>query len=335
MYISDATQVITVESSLNDVIEQVNLLDGTNRIEISLTSDATITGMVDLTRANVTINGNGHKVTGESTTAASGGLRIKADGLMLKDITWDTTANKAWAMRVYGNYTIYFDGTVTVKSASGYAGIQATQDLNNNDVIVEFVGISNDAVLNVTGGQSAAAIGSSNTANSKSGRIHLYSGLFNATGSANGSAIGGSARGSSGAVCISGDTSKPLTVNATGGDYGAGIGNGYCYSQTGLSVGDVIIHNATVTATGGKSAAGIGSGKRTYEVDVGEVTETGVDSVLRINNSNISAYTASAVNVLEGTYYKNGSLVGNNQLTMMNSDIKKVKYLTTQTALED
>ncbi len=323
-------QTIQATANLNQAIAQANAVAGTGRVEISLTTDAQITGIVDLSRANVTINGNGHTVTGIVTSSASGGLRIKADGLMLKDITWDTTANHAWAMRVYGNYTIYFDGTVNVMSALQYAAIHVTQDLSGSDVTATFIGISNDAVLNVTGGQSAAAIGSTNAQNSKSGKIVLRAGTFNLTGGLNAAAIGGAARGSAGDVVIRGNyvvegSTEPikLVVNAVGGNYGAAIGTGYLYTEKNKSFSNLIIADgAVVNAKAGHLGATFGSGKELYEPRGGIVTISGENTVVSFMGSQSGKCKDGVLELRGGSFFSSTQL--NHGIIISGNEEKKL-----------
>lgn len=120
------------------------------------------------------------------------------------------------------------------------------------------------------GGTDAAGIGGGNEG--KSPKVFIYGGIVNATGGTHGSGIGGGDDSGIYGITISGGT-----VTAQGGEYGAGIGTG---DEAGANSSDaILIKGGTVTATGGPKGAGIGGGNESESpavtIDGGVVTAIG------------------------------------------------------------
>ena len=120
------------------------------------------------------------------------------------------------------------------------------------------------------GGTDAAGIGGGNEGQSP--KVFIYGGIVNATGGTHGSGIGGGDDSGIYGITISGGT-----VIAQGGEYGAGIGTG---DEAGANSSDaILIKGGTVTATGGPKGAGIGGGNESESpavtIDGGVVTANG------------------------------------------------------------
>lgn len=120
------------------------------------------------------------------------------------------------------------------------------------------------------GGTDAAGIGGGNEG--KSPKVFIYGGIVKATGGTHGSGIGGGDDSGIYGITISGGT-----VIAQGGEYGAGIGTG---DEAGANSSDaILIKGGTVTATGGPKGAGIGGGNESESpavtIDGGVVTANG------------------------------------------------------------
>jgi hypothetical protein len=236
----------------------------------------------------------GHFCGGTFTVSAvDEGVTVSIDGdttLVLNSATIDATDAGTSAISITPGKTLklMIGGTSTLKSADGHAGIHVPEGATL--MITPRPSYGPDPVLNVTGGNDAAGIGSNKEEN-KPGTVKILGATVIATGGSSGAGIGGGDRGDGGAVTISGGN-----VTAQGGNMGAGIGGGY-YGDGGaveISGGKVIakglnqsagigggrsgdggvvrISGGTVTAEGGRHAAGIGGGKN---ADGGMVTLSG------------------------------------------------------------
>ena len=143
-----------------------------------------------------------------------------------------------------GNVNIELDGTNTVKSGDGHAGLE-----KNNDGKLTITDSNKDqGSLDATGGKYGAGIGGGEKGAGTD--ISISGGKVIATGGRQGAGIGGGFKGAGTDISISGGQ-----VTATGGKYGAGIGGGYMGAGT-----DISISGGKVTATGGEEGAGIGGG---------------------------------------------------------------------------
>lgn len=141
--------------------------------------------------------------------------------------------------------TIELDGTNTLKSGNGHAGLEKSG--------YELLTIKDDdrnGSLSATGGDGGAGIGA--RANNQVGNISILGGTITAKGGESAAGIGGSSGGG-------GETSNIVieggTVTAIGGDYGAGIGSGDVSFAN-----HITIRGGEVYAVGGYGAAGIGGG---------------------------------------------------------------------------
>jgi len=164
---------------------------------------------------------------------------------------------------------------LTVPYNDGAGGASITLDLHGHHLTIQ-ANTSSDAailvlagaalvvedsvgggVLDVTGGDYGAAIGSDYTIGATSsvketGSITVDGGTVNATGGFTASAIGGAYYVGGGSITINGGT-----VNAVGGENAPAIGNGYFPSETDTGT-PVTINGGTVTAIGGLGGSGIG-----------------------------------------------------------------------------
>ena len=178
----------------------------------------------------------------------------------LKDVNIDGRSQNKAAVSVTGsgNTTIELDGSNTLNSGSGHAGLEHNKTDTSGELTIQ----DNDknGSLKAAGGQYGAGIGGAGAANDA--QVKITGGKITATGGEYGAGIGGGFKGS-GDVTISGGEkgSGDVTItggeitSATGGKYGAGIGGG----KEGR--GDVTIEgNTEVNAAGGTGGAGIGGG---------------------------------------------------------------------------
>ena len=176
----------------------------------------------------------------------------------LKDVNIDGRSQNKAAVSVTGsgNTTIELDGSNTLKSGSGHAGLEHNKTDTSGELTIQ----DNDknGSLKAAGGQYGAGIGGAGAANDA--QVKITGGKITATGGEYGAGIGGGFRGN-GDVTISGGE-----IHANGGNYGAGIGGGDYRS------GKVTISGGEINATGGYLGAGIGGGG---DKGSGDVTITG------------------------------------------------------------
>ena len=196
-------------------------------------------------------------------TASSHTVTINAEDkndnveVKLKDVNIDGRSQNKAAVSVTGsgNTTIELDGSNTLKSGSGHAGLEHNKTDTSGELTIQ----DNDknGSLKAAGGQYGAGIGGAGAANDA--QVKITGGKITATGGEYGAGIGGGFTGS-GDVTITGGE-----INANGGNYGAGIGGGD------YSSGKVTISGGEINATGGYLGAGIGGGEK----GSGDVTITG------------------------------------------------------------
>ena len=196
-------------------------------------------------------------------TASSHTVTINAEDkndnveVKLKDVNIDGRSQNKAAVSVTGsgNTTIELDGSNTLKSGSGHAGLEHNKTDTSGELTIQ----DNDknGSLKAAGGQYGAGIGGAGAANDA--QVKITGGKITATGGEYGAGIGGGFKGS-GDVTITGGE-----INANGGNYGAGIGGGD------YSSGKVTISGGEINATGGYLGAGIGGGEK----GSGDVTITG------------------------------------------------------------
>ena len=214
----------------------------------------------------------------------------------LKDVNIDGRSQNKAAVSVTGsgNTTIELDGSNTLKSGSGHAGLEHNKTDTSGELTIQ----DNDknGSLKAAGGQYGAGIGGAGAANDA--QVKITGGKITATGGEYGAGIGGGFKGS-GDVTISGGE-----INATGGYLGAGIGGGEKGS------GDVTITGGEITsATGGKYGAGIGGGKEGR----GDVTIEG--------NTEVNAAGGTGGAGIGGGYgAKNNSNSTGNQITIRSNE---------------
>ena len=235
-------------------------------------------------------------------TASSHTVTINAEDkndnveVKLKDVNIDGRSQNKAAVSVTGsgNTTIELDGSNTLKSGSGHAGLEHNKTDTSGELTIQ----DNDknGSLKAAGGQYGAGIGGAGAANDA--QVKITGGKITATGGEYGAGIGGGFKGS-GDVTISGGE-----INATGGYLGAGIGGGEKGS------GDVTITGGEITsATGGKYGAGIGGGKEGR----GDVTIEG--------NTEVNAAGGTGGAGIGGGYgAKNNSNSTGNQITIRSNE---------------
>ena len=215
----------------------------------------------------------------------------------IQDVNIDTSTSGGAAIQTEGkgDAVIELDGTNTVQSSSGNAGVQKTN--GGNLTISDENGTAGS--LKATGGFAGAGIGGGPAASVPGNNITITGGTIEAIGGDSGAGIGGGGGQSADGITITGGkvmatgkenaagigggaggagsniTISGGDVEATGGDRGAGIGGGG--GGTGSNI--TITGSAEVTAKGGENGAGIGSGSgqsgSSITVSGGNVEATG------------------------------------------------------------
>ena len=249
------------KTSKNDDAPVITQNDSKTSNTITITADAGAAANVTLDGVNIDVSGTGN-------------IRKNAPGEAAVQITGN------------GDVTLELDGTNTVQSGSGRAGVEkntiaatSTNPGNGNGNLtitdengtagsLESTGgldgsgiggghdrsgsnitITGNAEVTAKGGPSGAGIGG---AYRNGSNINISGGKVTATGGNLGSGIGGGQRGDGSEITISGGT-----VEATGGENdGSGIGGG----AYGSGINIKISGTAEVTAKGGNYGSGIGGG---------------------------------------------------------------------------
>ena len=218
------------------------------------------TNKVEQTGRDTVDNDKGTVISSRENTASRNTVTINAEKdveVTLKDLNIDGRSQNKAAVSVTGsgNTTIELDGSNTLKSGSGHAGLEHNKTDTSGELTIQ----DNDknGSLKAAGGQYGAGIGGAGAANDA--QVKITGGKITATGGEYGAGIGGGFKGS-GDVTISGGE-----IHANGGNYGAGIGGGD------YSSGKVTISGGEINATGGYLGAGIGGGEK----GSGDVTITG------------------------------------------------------------
>ena len=229
-----------------DITISAGKTEGTNKVSQGSTTDeedtdTVITGKSDKNTVTIEAKDKDDKV------------EVKLDNVNI-----DTSKQNKAAVSVTGsgNTTIELDGSNTLKSGNGYAGLEHNKTDTSGELTIQ----DNDknGSLKAVGGQFGAGIGGAGAANDA--QVKITGGKITATGGEYGGAgIGGGFKGS-GDVTITGGE-----IHANGGNYGAGIGGGE------YSSGKVTISGGEINATGGYLGAGIGGGEK----GSGDVTITG------------------------------------------------------------
>ena len=214
---------------------------GTNKVE------QTGKETVDNDRNTIITNRNEGTASSNTVTIEAKDEDDKVE-VKLDNVNIDTSKQNKAAVSVTGsgNTTIELDGSNTLKSGSGHAGLEHNKTDTSGELTIQ----DNDknGSLKAAGGQYGAGIGGAGAANDA--QVKITGGKITATGGEYGAGIGGGFKGS-GDVTITGGE----ITSATGGKYGAGIGGG----KEGR--GDVTIEgNTEVNAAGGTGGAGIGGG---------------------------------------------------------------------------
>ena len=222
---------------------------GTNKV-----SQGSIIDKVD---TNTVITNNNKNTASRNTVTIHTENKNDNVEVKLKDVNIDGRSQNKAAVSVTGsgNTTIELDGSNTLKSGSGHAGLEHNKTDTSGELTIQ----DNDknGSLKAAGGQYGAGIGGAGAANDA--QVKITGGKITATGGEYGAGIGGGFKGS-GDVTISGGE-----IHANGGNYGAGIGGGD------YSSGKVTISGGEINATGGYLGAGIGGGEK----GSGDVTITG------------------------------------------------------------
>ena len=261
---------------------------GTNKV-----SQGSIIDKVD---TNTVITNNNKNTASSNTVTIEAKDKDDKVEVKLDNVNIDTSKQNKAAVSVTGsgNTTIELDGSNTLKSGNGHAGLEHNKTDTSGELTIQ----DNDknGSLKAAGGKYGAGIGGAGAANDA--QVKITGGKITATGGEYGAGIGGGDY-SSGKVTISGGE-----INATGGYLGAGIGGGEKGS------GDVTITGGEITsATGGKYGAGIGGG----EYSSGKVTIEG--------NTEVNAAGGTGGAGIGGGYgAKNNSNSTGNQITIRSNE---------------
>ena len=222
---------------------------GTNKV-----SQGSIIDKVD---TNTVITNNNKNTASSNTVTIEAKDKDDKVEVKLDNVNIDTSKQNKAAVSVTGsgNTTIELDGSNTLKSGNGHAGLEHNKTDTSGELTIQ----DNDknGSLKAAGGKYGAGIGGAGAANDA--QVKITGGKITATGGEYGAGIGGGFKGS-GDVTISGGE-----IHANGGNYGAGIGGGD------YSSGKVTISGGEINATGGYLGAGIGGGEK----GSGDVTITG------------------------------------------------------------
>ena len=233
-----------------DITVKAGDTKGTNKV-----SQGSIIDKVD---TNTVITNNNKNTASSNTVTIEAKDKDDKVEVKLDNVNIDTSKQNKAAVSVTGsgNTTIELDGSNTLKSGSGHAGLEHNKTDTSGELTIQ----DNDknGSLKAAGGQFGAGIGGAGAANDA--QVKITGGKITATGGEYGGAgIGGGFRGS-GDVTISGGE-----IHANGGNYGAGIGGGkgvYLASDKKIHGGDgkVTITGGKITATSKSFGAGIGGG---------------------------------------------------------------------------
>ena len=222
---------------------------GTNKV-----SQGSIIDKVD---TNTVITNNNKNTASSNTVTIEAKDKDDKVEVKLDNVNIDTSKQNKAAVSVTGsgNTTIELDGSNTLTSGNGHAGLEHNKTDTSGELTIQ----DNDknGSLKAAGGKYGAGIGGAGAANDA--QVKITGGKITATGGEYGAGIGGGFKGS-GDVTISGGE-----IHANGGNYGAGIGGGD------YSSGKVTISGGEINATGGYLGAGIGGGEK----GSGDVTITG------------------------------------------------------------
>lgn len=226
--------------------------------------DAAVTiDVAEKAEANVTLDGVNIDVSG------TGNIRKNAPGEAAVQITGN------------GDVTLELDGTNTVQSGSGRAGVE-----KNTIAATETDPGNGNGNLTITDENGTA-------------------GSLEATGGLDGSGIGGGHDRSGSNITITGNAE----VTAQGGQSGAGIGGGAYRDGSNINISG----SAEVTANGGKYGAGIGGGQRgngseitisggTVEANGGENDGAGIGGGAYGSGNNIKISGTAEVTAKGGSY---------------------------------
>ena len=232
-----------------DITVKAGDTKGTNKV-----SQGSIIDKVD---TNTVITNNNKNTASSNTVTIEAKDKDDKVEVKLDNVNIDTSKQNKAAVSVTGsgNTTIELDGSNTLKSGNGYAGLEHNKTDTSGELTIQ----DNDknGSLKAVGGQFGAGIGGAGAANDA--QVKITGGKITATGGEYGGAGIGGGEYSSGKVTIEGNTE----VNAAGGTGGAGIGGGYGAKNNSNSTGNQITIRSnengspTVNAVGGGTKKGI------------------------------------------------------------------------------
>ena len=270
-----------------DIVISAGTEAGTNKVE----QGGTLKSAND--RGTIISSSNKDTASDNTVTINAANEKDKVE-VTLKDLNIDagSTGSAAVSVTGSGDTTIELDGSNTLNSGSGHAGLEHNKTDTSGELTIQ----DNDknGSLKAAGGQYGAGIGGAGV---NDAQVKITGGKITATGGEYGAGIGGGFKGS-GDVTISGGE-----IHANGGNYGAGIGGGD------YSSGKVTISGGEINATGGYLGAGIGGGEK----GSGDVTITGGE----ITSATGGKYGAG----IGGGYgAKNNSNSTGNQITIRSNE---------------
>ena len=197
--------------------------------------------------SNPTITSKGKETNNTITIKADDGTTAN---VTIKD-TNISTGSAAIKTGGEGNVNLNVEGTNTVASGVGHAGVE-----KHNDGNLTIGSKSGEGKLTANGGHDGAGIGGGSECNVSN--ITITGGEVTANGGVSGAGIGGGVYRNGSEIIISSGK-----VTANGGEAGAGIGGGW-----GGNGSDITISGGEVTANGGTNGAGIGGGLRASGSDI-------------------------------------------------------------------
>ena len=295
-----------------DIVISAGTEAGTNKVE----QGGTLKSAND--RGTIISSSNKDTASDNTVTINAANEKDKVE-VKLKDVNIDGRSQNKAAVSVTGsgNTTIELDGSNTLKSGSGHAGLEHNKTDTSGELTIQ----DNDknGSLKAAGGQYGAGIGGGEKG---SGDVTITGGeITSATGGKYGAGIGGGKEGR-GDVTIEGNTE----VNAAGGTGGAGIGGGYGAKNNSNSTGNQITIRSnengspTVNAVGGGTKKGIadigGAG-------IGTGSKSDANTAITLEGKVTIKATAGKGNVAIGT---NGNeqvftgLAGGTSITRKDSD---------------
>jgi hypothetical protein len=220
---------------------------------------------------------------GKATITATSGDLSATSTVYVYDKIWNINTDGAAAVGADKSWLI--EGTGTAVDNAIYIGTDATVTLNGINITQQIDCSGNATIILADGSTNTVTVTTDQKAGIKIGGTGTLTingetagtGILNATGGNDAAGIGTSRDETGGNIVINGGK-----VTATGGDHAAGIGTGNA-DMNNNECGSITINGGTVTAIGVNGAAGIGTGVANYgtntcgaiTINGGTVTATG------------------------------------------------------------